>query len=92
VSDYLPNDGRYPEDTAVWTPYPLFTGPAGYGDRDTWPWLHATILGQCGPDEWHLVIEAEELIETESAGTESLPTCFRDSSELLAMTWEDEQR
>jgi hypothetical protein len=78
MSSYQPNDGRYPDDTEVWTPYPLPDSPK---DRDNWPWLRGTVLGQCGPDEWHIVIDAPQLIE-HGDGYEWSPACFRNSCEL----------
>ena len=78
MSRNLPNDGRYPDDTAVWTPYPLADSPATYDD---WPWLRGTVLGQCGPDEWHIVIDAPELIE-HGDGYDWSPAYFRNSCEL----------
>jgi hypothetical protein len=78
MSGYLPNDGRYPDDTPVWTPYPLPDSPTAYED---WPWLQGTVLGQCGPDEWHIRIDAPELIE-HGDGYDWSPACFRNSCEL----------
>ncbi|WP_432941121.1 hypothetical protein ACQPXM_32965 [Kribbella sp. CA-253562] len=92
MSYYLPNDGRYPVYAAVWTPYPLFTGSTELDEPANWPWLYATILGQSGPDEWHLLIEAPELIEIDDNGVEWLPTCCRNGNEILILTWTEEQR
>lgn len=75
---YPDNDGRFPEDSEVWTPYPLPDSPKPY---DEWPWLRGTVIGQCGPDEWHIVIEATELIEHED-GYDFYPACFRNSIQL----------
>lgn len=53
----IDNDGRYPDDSPVWVWYPP-SGPKGTYNpgRDHWAWLPGSILGQCGPDEWHVVL------------------------------------
>ena len=79
MSLYEPNDGRFPRDTHVWTPFPLPDSEM-YWDQD-WPWLKGTVLGQCGPDEWHIAIDAPELAE-HGDGYEWRPACFRNSCEL----------
>lgn len=79
MSLYATNDGRYPEDSTVWTPYPLTDDPIPLYDE--WPWLRGTVLGQCGPDEWHIRIDTPELIE-HGDGYEWSPACFRNSCEL----------
>ncbi|MEV6892722.1 hypothetical protein [Kribbella sp. NPDC051137] len=75
---YPDNDGRFPEDSLVFTRYPLTdeTPP-----REEWPWVPGIVLGQCGPNEWHIAIDVPELIEHED-GYDWSPACFRDSSEL----------
>jgi hypothetical protein len=81
---YADNDGRFPEDSAVLVKYPL-TGEQEKGDRKDWPWLPGTVLGQCGPDEWHVVVDGvEELAEPDpdDPGEVLYPACFRDSSEI----------
>ena len=84
------NDGRFPDGLAVLTPYPL-TDEEAQGDRASWPWLPATVLSQCGPGEWTLVIEARPAARCEDgspapAGTPEDDLChpivFRDSSEI----------
>ena len=85
------NDGRFPDDCAVEVRYP----PPGSGPADErradWPWLPGTIMAQCGPDEWHVVVEVRGLATLEDdspapAGTADkdlyYPACYRDSSEL----------
>ncbi len=54
------NDGRFPDDSLVEVRYPR-TRQQEEGDRCRWPWLPGSILGQCGPDEWHVCVEAREL-------------------------------
>jgi hypothetical protein len=76
------NDGRFPAGLAVITPYPV-TDEQADGDRASWPWLPATILSQCGPDEWTLVIEAPGAIKAEDGtGDDRYPIVFRDSAEI----------
>lgn len=84
------NDGRFPDDTPVEVRYPR-TWREELGDRSAWSWLPGSILGQCGPDEWHVCVQAHELAALDDgtpapAGTadEDLfyPCCFRDTSEL----------
>ncbi|MGH3468910.1 MAG: hypothetical protein ACRDQF_14410 [Thermocrispum sp.] len=86
---YEDNDGRFPDEAEVEVRYPA-PGQDGQ-DRDTWPWLPGVVLGQCGPDEWHVVIELRELATLEDgsaapAGTPDhalyYPWAWRDASEL----------
>jgi len=81
---YADNDGRFPDDSVVLVRYPLPSDRQD--DRTAWPWLRGTILGQCGPDEWHIVVDGvEELGEPDpddSDGELLYPACFRDSSEI----------
>jgi hypothetical protein len=75
---YPDNDGRFPEDSEVWTPYPLTDDIQTY---EEWPWLRGTVIGQCGPDEWHIVLYIPELME-HGDGYDWWPACFRNSSQL----------
>ena len=93
------NDGRFPDDSLVEVRYPL-TRSEQQGDRSAWPWLPGSILGQCGPDEWHVCVEARELATLDDgspapAGTayEDLfsPCCFRDSSEIRRVNGGEER-
>jgi hypothetical protein len=80
---YADNDGRFPDDGPVMVKYPLPS--ERQQDRADWPWLPGTVLGQCGPDEWHVVVDgAEELAEPSDDDPDVLlyPACFRDSSEI----------
>jgi hypothetical protein len=79
MSMYETNDGRYPTDSHVWTPFPLPDSDL-YWDMD-WPWLRGTVLGQTGPDEWHIVIDAPEVME-HGDGYDWWPACFRKPNEL----------
>jgi len=82
MSPYLDNDGRFPDDSDVWTPYPLPDTNTDDDRDEDWPWLRGYVLGQCGPDEWHIVIEADELIGHDQDGIPWWPACWRDSTEL----------
>jgi hypothetical protein len=88
------DDGRFPDDSLVEVRYPR-TRPEEQGDRAKWPWLPGSILSQCGPDEWHVCVEARELATLEDgspapAGTADedlfFPCCFRDASEIRRAT------
>ena len=54
------NDGRFPDDSLVEVRYPR-TRQEQLGDRSAWLWLPGSILGQCGPDEWHVCVDVREL-------------------------------
>jgi hypothetical protein len=88
------NDGRFPDDSLVEVRYPR-TRQEEQGDRCAWPWLPGSILGQCGPDEWHVCVEVRELAMLDDgsptlAGTTDrellYPCCFRDASEIRCAT------
>ena len=70
----------FPDDSDVEVRYPL-TAEQEAGDREAWPWLPGTVVEQCGPDEWYVQVDAEELA-TVRDGERSYPACFRDASEL----------
>jgi hypothetical protein len=55
------NYGRFPDDSLVEVRYP-HTRQEEQGDRCAWPWLPGSILGQCGPDEWYVCVEARAQI------------------------------
>jgi hypothetical protein len=85
MSLYMDNDGRFPDDAAVMVRYPLPSTPAD-ADRAVWPWVPGHVLGQCGPNEWHIVVDGPpELAEPhpdDPDGEPLFPACFRDASEL----------
>jgi hypothetical protein len=65
-----------------------------------WPWLPGSIVGQCGPDEWRVCVEACELAtlgdgSPAPAGTADgdlfFSCCFRDAGELRRLTDEAER-
>jgi hypothetical protein len=92
------NNGRFPDQSPVSVRYP----PEGSTQndalpRDQWPWLHGSIISQCGPDEWQVLVEVRELATRKdgtrpSQGTASrnlyCPICFRDASEIRPRTGE----
>ncbi|MGH3374857.1 MAG: hypothetical protein ACRDP6_08965 [Actinoallomurus sp.] len=88
---------RFPEGSTVLVWYP----PRGANERDrsTWAWLPGSVVTQCCEDEWCIVVEAPELAETDPSlpdgdAPESLlyPLCFRDSSEIRAVSIEQWER
>jgi hypothetical protein len=93
----IENDGQFPEDTPVlvWYPPPS----ADNSDRGTWAWLPGSILSQCCADEWYVVVEAPALTEPDPSAPDGVapenllyPACFRDSSEIRAVSVEEWQR
>lgn len=92
---YETNDGRFPDEAQIEVRYPagLVDGEwtrAVCLDRDEWPWLPGTVLGQCGPNEWHVRVDVDELAEDDDGDQVDedgepvrwYPACFRDASEL----------
>jgi hypothetical protein len=84
------NNGRFPDDSPVMVRYPRTTADEA-GDRDRWPWLPGSIVGQGGPDEWLVCVEARDLASLDDgrpapAGTAEgdlfYPCCFRDATEI----------
>ena len=82
--------GNLADETPVLVRYPR-TPEDERGDRAAWPWLSGTILQQCGPDEWQIVVEdmAVALRKDGSRPTPRTPKnklfyplCFRDASEI----------
>ena len=91
------NDGPFREDSTVlvWYPPP----GADHHGMETWAWLPGSILEQCGPDEWRVVVEVPALAYPDPSlpngnAPENLlyPACFRDSSELRLVTVRHWQR
>ncbi|GAA1024675.1 hypothetical protein Aple_103640 [Acrocarpospora pleiomorpha] len=87
---------QFPDDAPVLVRYPL--PGADPMDRSTWAWLPGSILSQCGPDEWSVLVEVpapaipDPSVSNSDAPENMLyPTCFRDASELRPATaaeWE----
>ena len=81
----------FADDTPVMVRYPR-TPEQLWGDRAEWPWLLGTILEQCGPDEWRVVVE-DITVAVRKDGSKPAPRtpksrlyypcCLRDSSELM---------
>jgi hypothetical protein len=93
------NDGRFPDDSLVVVRYPCSLQEE-LGDRSERSWLPGSILGQCGPDEWHVCVESRELAMLEDgtpvpAGTADgdlfYPCCFRDASEIRYVSDREQQ-
>ena len=87
---YVDNDGRFPDGSAVRVRSPA--PGADERDRDTWPLLPGSVLGQCAADKWHVVIEVRELatLEDGSPAAEDTPEdqlrypqVYCDSSEIM---------
>ena len=91
MNRYLRNDGRFPDGAEVRVRYPLPNTPATAQSRGDWPWLPGHILGQCGPNEWHVVVDGVPELAEEEGGALSYPTCFRASVELLVDEDEGEE-
>ena len=88
------NDGRFSDDSLVEVRYPR-TRQEELGDRSAWLWLPGSILGQCGPDEWHVCVDVRELAMLDdgrpapdgtAGGDLFFPCCFRDASEIRRVT------
>lgn len=88
------NDGRFPSESLVDVRYPR-NRHEELGDRSAWPWLPGSIVNQCGPDEWYVCVEADELVVQADgrpvppgAWPDEVyhPCCFRDSSEIRPRT------
>jgi hypothetical protein len=99
---YDPNDGRFPDESQVeiryparlvndeWVPVGALTRDEGGLSRADWPWLPGTVVGQCGPEEWQVRVDVDELAEddiddqVDEDGRPLLwyPAVFRDASEL----------
>jgi hypothetical protein len=90
----ISEDGRavaFADDTPVMVRYPR-TPEQLWGDRAEWPWLPGTIMEQCGPDEWRVVVE-DVTVAVRKDGSKPAPRtpksrlyypcCLRDSSELM---------
>jgi hypothetical protein len=80
----------FPDDSPVLARFPRSEADAR-GDRDAWPWLPGTVVSQCGPDEWSVVVVVRELATLEDGsqpptGTPDqdlvYPVVFGDASEL----------
>ncbi len=75
-----PQESPYPEDSLVQVRYPL-TAVQAQGPRQEWSWLPGTVVTVCGPGEWQVCVEADE-VSFEENGETLYPLCFRDASEI----------
>ena len=89
---YIDNDGRFPDGSAVRVRSPA--PGADEHDRDTWPLLPGSVLGQCAADEWHIAIEVRELATMEDGSPAAedtpedrlrYPEVYRGSSEIMVV-------
>lgn len=71
------NDGRFPDDSLVVVRFPRNLQEE-QGDRSEWPWLPGSILSQCGPDEWHVCVEARELPTLDDGASGGQRLAFED--------------
>lgn len=79
----IDNDGRFPDDSAVFVRYPV-TDTQAHGDRNDWPWLHGIIVGQSETNEWYVfVVDHRVATDVDLDKDEATyPLCWRDASEL----------
>lgn len=76
---YAPNDGRFPDDSDVEIRYPLTNEQV---ERGEWPWVPGWIAGQCGPNEWDIVVEGAGPTSYDADGEPLYTAAFRDASEI----------
>ena len=81
MTPYEDDDQRFPDGLDVLTPFPV-TDDEAQGDRASWPWLPATVVSRCGPDEWSVCIEAPAAVTLDEDGEPLYPVVFRDASEI----------
>lgn len=79
MSQYADNDGRFPDESEVEVRFPI--DPRPVGDRDGWPWVRGYVAGQCGPNEWDVVVDGSHPVDWDSDGPLH-PSVYRDSSEI----------
>lgn len=75
--DYNP----YPDGSVVRVRFPL-SREQERGARDSWPWLPGTILEQCEPDEWQVLVEHPDLAEQDENGEITYPAVYRCAEEI----------
>lgn len=80
MSLYETNDGRFPDESDVVVRFPLTDEQRA--DRGTWPWVRGYVAGQCGPNEWDVVVEGAGPVDHDGDGEPLYPSVFRDSSEI----------
>jgi len=79
VNLYAANDGRFPDDSDVQIRYPLTDDQA---ERSTWPWVPGWIAGQCGPDEWDIVVEGAGPTSYDEDGEPLYSAAYRNATEI----------
>ena len=82
---YADNDGRFPDDSEVLVRFPLDPAPEGR-PRDTWPWVSGYVAGQCGPNEWDIVVDGSHPTDWTAAGQPLYPAVYRDATEIRSAT------
>lgn len=83
---YATNDGRFPDDSDVKIRYPLTDDQAARGN---WPWVSGWIAGQCGPNEWDIVVEGAGPTSYDADGEPLYSAAFRDASEIRPVAGRD---
>ncbi len=79
------------DQVLVWFP----PKDANTQDRDTWSWLPGTVLTQCAPDEWCVIVEVPSLScpdHGDAPENRLYPLCYRDATEIRAVTPHDWER
>jgi len=76
---YAANDGRFPDESDVEIRYPL---TADHAERGEWPWVAGWIAGQCGPNEWDIVVEGAGPTSHTDDGEPLYSAAYRDASEI----------
>lgn len=79
------NDGRFPDGSSIRVRFPQ-NQTQETGPRELWPWLPGTVLEQCGPNEWLILVEHPDLAEPDETGEPTYPTCYRDAEEIRRET------
>lgn len=83
---YEPNDGRFPAESEIQVRFPADPDT----DRDEWPWMRGIILGQCGANEWHVLVRDRQVAQLDDHNSDVIwyPICYRDATELRPATEE----
>jgi hypothetical protein len=76
---YETNDGRFPDDSDVEIRYPLTDDQT---ERAAWPWVAGWIAGQCGPNEWDIVVEGAGRTSYDDNGEPLYSAAYHDASEI----------
>jgi hypothetical protein len=89
MNSEIQHSAAFSDDSPVLVWYPPLG--ADHSARDSWAWLPGSIISQCTPDEWSVVVEVDDLGEPDPDDPNALlyPLCFRCVSELRAVTEEE---